>query len=327
LLFGGITILFFITIGVIVYLAITQGTGQFRSGILIPLCGVPLVFIVIIYIAANFTFRRFGQPMADIFLAIDSIADGNLSVRVPEDYPREFGQLARRFNRMVSELERAETQRRNLTADIAHELRTPLHIIQGNLEGIMDGVYDATPEQITNTLDETKLLARLVNDLQTLSLAEAGQLPLHPTRFRLADLMNNLTSSFSASTSALGIDLKTDISDPSKEISADYDRLDQVLSNLISNSIRHTPQGGAITIRADSTSKGTRITLHDTGSGISAEDLPFIFDRFWRRDRSRTERFHSGLGLAIAKQLVHAHGGTITAESGTGKGTTFTIEL
>jgi len=356
-IFGGITILFFLVIGIIVYLAVTQGTGQFRTGILIPMCGVPLLFGVILYAAVRYTFRRFGQPMADIFSTIDSIAEGNLQARVPETYPGEFGQLALRFNRMAAELESADSQRRNLTADIAHELRTPLHIIQGNLEGMLDGVYEPTPEQLDNTLDETKLLARLVNDLQTLSLAEAGQLPLHPTRFRLADLMSDLTSSFSSSASALGIDLKTDIADPAQEITADYDRLNQVLSNIISNSIRHTPPGGAITLRTESIPNGTRvtetskhvnthtgkqadnetrstqhatrITLRDTGEGIPAQDLPFIFDRFWRGDKSRARsaRTHSGLGLAIAKQLIHAHRGTITVESEVGQGTTFTIEL
>jgi signal transduction histidine kinase len=228
---------------------------------------------------------------------------------------------------MVSELERNEQQRRNLTADIAHELRTPLHIIQGNLEGIIDGVYQPTPEHINNTLDETKLLARLVSDLQTLSLAEAGQLPLHPTRFLLADLMDDLTSSFSAQAASLGIDLRTSISDPAKELTADYDRLNQVLSNLISNAIRHTPQAVTISIETESISCGTRIAVRDTGQGIPAEDLPFIFDRFWRGDPSRTERVNSGLGLAIAKQLILAHGGTIEAQSEVGIGTTFVIEM
>ena len=230
--------------------------------------------------------------MTNIFSAIDSVSEGDLSVRVPEHYPRQFGQLAKRFNHMVSELERAEQQRRNLTADIAHELRTPLHIIQGNLEGILDGVYEATPEHINNTLDETKLLARLVNDLQTLSLAEAGQLPLHPTRFLLADLMDDLTSSFSSQAASFGIDLQPRASRPqSRELNADYDRLNQVLSNLISNAIRHTPQGGTISLRRRSHYQtGHSYAVRDTGSGIPAEDLPFIFDRFWRGDKSRTER-------------------------------------
>ena len=324
---GGIMLLFLAAIGIVVYFATTLGNGQFHPSLAILVCGVPIVFFMVSSIIGSFTFRRYGRPMTNIFSAIDSISEGDLSVRVPEHYPREFGQLAKRFNHMVSELERAEQQRRNLTADIAHELRTPLHIIQGNLEGIVDGVYQPTTEHINNTLDETKLLARLVNDLQTLSLAESGQLPLHPTRFLLANLMDDLTSSFSSQAASLGIDLRTSISDPTKELTADYDRLNQVLSNLMSNAIRHTPQAGTISIETVSIPSGVRIAVRDTGSGIPEEDLPFIFDRFWRGDKSRTDRDNSGLGLAIAKQLILAHGGTINVESELGKGTTFVIEM
>ncbi|HEX9386162.1 MAG TPA: ATP-binding protein, partial [Anaerolineales bacterium] len=245
-----------------------------------------------------------------------------------------YRDLFKRFNKMVGELERAEQQRRNLTADIAHELRTPLHIIQGNLEGIIDGVYQPTPEHSNTTLEETRLLARLVNDLQTLSLAESGQLPLHPTRFLLADLINDITSSFSSQAASLGIDLKTSITDQNQELTADYDRLNQVLSNLISNALRHTPSSGTVLIHTESiqiesqpAKFAVRITIQDTGLGIPAEDLPFVFDRFWRGDKSRSERTHSGLGLAIAKQLIRAHGGTIAAQSVVGKGSSFVIEL
>jgi signal transduction histidine kinase len=325
--FGGIALLFLTVIGIVVYFATTLGNGHFHPSLAMLVCGVPIVFFIVTAIIGSFTFRRYGRPMTNIFSAIDSISEGDLSVRVPEHYPRQFGQLARRFNHMIAELERAEQQRRNLTADIAHELRTPLHIIQGNLEGIIDGVYQPTPEHINNTLDETKLLARLVNDLQILSLAEAGQLPLHPTRFLLADLMNDLTSSFSSQTTSLGIDLQSNIADPTKEITADYDRLNQVLSNLISNAIRHTPKDGRISLETESVVGGVRIAVKDTGQGIPAEDIPFIFDRFWRGDKSRTERVNSGLGLAIAKQLILAHHGTIEAQSEVGKGTTFIIEL
>jgi len=326
--FGGISILFLTAIGIVVYFATTLGNGRLNSNMATFVCGVPIVFFIVMSIIGRFTFSRYGRPMTNIFAAIDAISEGDLSVRVPEEhYPRQFGQLAKRFNHMVAELERNEQQRRNLTADIAHELRTPLHIIQGNLEGIIDGVYQPTPEHINNTLDETKLLARLVSDLQTLSLAEAGQLPLHPTRFLIADLMDDLTSSFSSQATSLGIDLRTNITDPAKELTADYDRLNQVLSNLISNAIRHTPKGGTISIETDSIPSGVRIVVRDTGQGIPAEDLPFIFDRFWRGDKSRTERVNSGLGLAIAKQLILAHGGTIDVESEVGKGTTFIIEI
>lgn len=325
--FGGITLLFIIGMGIVVYLVFAQRTEIINSSWLLLLCAVPFLFIFTAFVIGSFTFRRFGRPMDDIFSAIDSISEGDLSVRVPENYPRQLGQLARRFNHMISELERADRQRRNLTADIAHELRTPLHIIQGNLEGIIDGVYQPTPDHINNTLDETRILARLVDDLQTLSLAEAGQLPLHPTRFLLADFLNDLASSFSSQAASVDIDFTTSSSDPFKEITADYDRLNQVLSNLILNSIRHTPQGGMISIVTGSTQGGVRIEVRDTGEGIPEDDIPFIFDRFWRGNKSRTERSHSGLGLAIAKQLILAHGGTITVDSVVGRGTTFIIEL
>ena len=335
--FGGVAFLFLIAIGVIIYFSMTQGMEHFHNGMRPPIpvfiCIIPIAFFIIASVAGNFTFRRYGRPMTQIFSAIDAISEGDLSVRVPEHYPRQFGQLAQRFNHMVGELQRNEQQRRNLTADIAHELRTPLHIIQGNLEGMIDGVYEPSTENINNTLEETKLLARLVNDLQTLSLAEAGQLPLHPTRFLLIDLIEDLTSSFTTQAASLGIALRSNITDRSQEIDADYDRLNQVLSNLISNAIRHTPQDGTIAIETstapfgETSSSGIRIAVKDTGSGIPSEDIPFIFDRFWRGSKSRTERVNSGLGLAIAKQLIHAHHGTIEVQSEIGKGTMFIIEL
>ena len=323
--FFGVISLFIGGIAAILYLIFSEYSGVRNIWLLV--CGAPFAIILLAIITIFTLYSRFGKPLGQIFNAIDSVAEGDLSVRVPDDDSPQFQELIKRFNKMVSELERAEQQRRNLTADIAHELRTPLHIIQGNLEGIIDGVYQPIPEHINNTLDETKLLARLVNDLQTLSLAEAGQLPLHPTRFLLADLMEDLTSSFSAHAASLGISLQTNTRDSSQEIISDYDRLNQVLSNLISNAIRHTPQDGTISLETESTVDGIRIAVKDTGSGISAEDIPFIFDRFWRGDKSRTERVNSGLGLAIAKQLIHAHHGTIEVQSEIGGGTTFIIEL
>ncbi len=293
-------------------------------------CGAPIIFIVLILFILFNLWNRYGKPMEEIFNAIDAVAEGDLSVRVPEKNSDMYSDLSKRFNKMVSDLERSDRQRRNLTADIAHELRTPLHIIQGNLEGMIDGVYEPSSEQINSTLDEVKLLNRLVNDLQTLSLAEAGQLPLHSTRFRLADLIQDIVSSFSAQAEAQRIELRTSMMNPSEELNADYDRLNQVLSNLVMNALRHTPEGGTISIETESIAgveRAVRIRVNDTGAGIASEDLPFIFDRFWRGDKSRSERSHSGLGLAITKQLILAHGGTIDVQSDVGKGTTFTIDL
>lgn len=330
LFFISILLLFIGGTAAFLYLIFSEYTGVKNWWLLF--CGAPIIVVIIAFVILFNLYRRFGKPLERIFNAIDSVAEGNLNVRVPENDSDMYSELIKRFNHMIGELERAEQQRRNLTADIAHELRTPLHIIQGNLEGIIDGVYQPTPEHINNTLEETRLLSRLVNDLQTLSLAETGQLPLHPTRFLLADLTADLTSSFSAQAAAQGIHLTSAIEDPGLEITADYDRLNQVLSNLVSNALHHTPPGGRVTIEAESTvgeKRSVRIQVKDTGTGIASEDIPFIFDRFWRGDKSRSDRVHSGLGLAITKQLIQAHGGEISVQSDglPGKGTTFIIEL
>ena len=329
MIFGGISIFFLTAIGIILYLLFGQTHPEFSPvNLMAAICGVPLAFILLALLMGGLAFRRLGTPFADIMSATDAIARGDLSVRLRENNRGPLGNLARRFNTMVTELERAEQQRRNLTADIAHELRTPLHIIQGNLEGMLDGVYEPKAENITDTLDETRLLARLVDDLQTLSLAEAGQLPLHPTRFLLADLLTDAAAGFDSRAAAQNVDLQLDVPALSLEIEADYDRLIQVLANLLTNALHHTPENGQITLRAESVFEGARISVSDTGAGIPPEDLPYIFDRFWRGDKSRARtEGNSGLGLAITKQLVLAHGGTISAESEVGKGTTFTIEL
>ena len=222
---------------------------------------------------------------------------------------------------------------------MAHELRTPLHVIQGNLEGILDDVYAPTREHIEATLEETRLLTRLVEDLRTLSLAEAGQLPLVREPVDVVELLADVGTSFGGQAEAAGIDLRVepaldpegnvDGDRPDLTITGDVGRLDQVLGNLVANALRYTPAGGTITLCAEPADGRVRITVSDTGEGIPAEDLPFIFDRFWRGDRSRSHSggAGSGLGLAIARELVQAHGGRIDAQSEVGRGTTFTIEL
>ncbi len=344
----------------LLYLAFSEYSGVRNIWLLI--CGAPVLLIVVVLFTIITLYTRYGRPVEQIVRAIDAIAEGDLTVRVPEDNSPQFQRIVKRFNKMTAELERAEQQRRNLTADVAHELRTPLHIIQGNLEGVLDGVYEPTQDHITATLEETRLLARLVEDLQTLSLAEAGQLPLYKMDFPVADLLADVVTSFAGQAAESGIGLEVDAANDGRDLTlhADPDRLDQVLSNLVANALRHTPSGGRVTLRAvlsdgrvgggsrygfryasllnptrpappyrDHPSEAVILSVEDTGEGIPPEDLPYIFDRFWRGDKSRTRGAGagSGLGLAIARQLVEAHGGRIWAESEEGRGTRFHIEL
>jgi signal transduction histidine kinase len=264
--------------------------------------------------------------------AADAVAAGDLTVRVPVYGRRSrFSQLSHSFNRMIEELQRADEQRRNLTADVAHELRTPLHIIQGNLEGVLDGVYEPTLAHIEATLEETRTLARLVDDLHTLSQAEAGQLSLHLEKVSVPDLLADVQVSFSGQAEAKGVALAVDLAgDPDNLVLVgDAGRLDQVLSNLVANALRHTGENGRISLSAARQANNIHITVADTGEGIPADALPYVFNRFWRGDaaRSHTAGAGAGLGLAIAKQLVEAHQGTIAVASTPGEGTQFRISL
>lgn len=293
-------------------------------------CGLALTFPLLALAIMLRVFRTYALPLADMMAAADQIADGDLTVRLELRGGREFQQLTNSFNRMTAELERTDQQRRTLTADIAHELRTPLHIIQGNLEGILDGIYEPTTEQIEATLDETRLLARLVEDLRLLSLAEAGKLLLESSSVDVADLLMDVATSFSGQAETTGVLLKVTAIEPQPlTVLGDPGRLDQVLSNLVSNALRHTPAGGTVTMSAAAVADQVVITVADTGLGIAADDLPFVFDRFWKGDRARTHMpgAGSGLGLAIARQLVEAHRGEITVTSELSRGTIFTIAL
>lgn len=297
-------------------------------------CGMAIALSLLALFLANRAFRGIATPLSEVMDAADKVAEGDLSVRVAEGRSGPFGQLATSFNHMTAELETADTQRRQLTADVAHELRTPLHIIQGNLEGVLDGVYEPTPDHIESTLEETHLLARLVEDLRTISLAESGQLPLRREPVDVADLLADAATSFSGQAEAKGIELTTAVNQPTGPsnphpliILGDGDRMDQVLGNLLVNALRHTPKGGCITLTA--VSHDTHIAIHvaDTGEGIAPEDLPHIFNRFWRGDRARshTAGVGGGLGLAIVRQLVLAMGGQIEVQSTRGEGTTFEL--
>ncbi len=307
-------------------------------------CSLSLALPLLAVAIARSVFRGVATPIADVMTAAEAVGQGDLSVQVPLPIhgPEDFRKLVDSFNNMIAELARLDEQRRNLTADVAHELRTPLHIIQGNLEGILDGVYQPTPEQITVLLDEIRLLTRLVQDLQTLSLADAGQLTLNFEPVEIPELLNDITTSFSGQIDVEKIDMQVQIleetsaagkytnsNDRSLIINADPSRLDQIITNLVANALRYTNEGGSIILRACQSSNGVIIQVADSGVGISDQDLPFIFDRFWKGDQSRirSKGAGSGLGLAISRKLVEAHGGHITVESKLGFGTTFTFDI
>ncbi len=274
------------------------------------------------------TFRRLLVPLSDLVQAADAVASGDLSVRVDEAGSGGLGRLAHAFNRMTAELELADRRRRNLTADVAHELRTPLHIIQGNLEGVLDGVYEPTPAHIEATLAETRLLGRLIEDLRVLSLAEAGELPLSAEPVDVADLLADVQTSFSGQAEAAGIDLRVELPAERLVVQGDAGRLDQVFSNLVANALRYTAAGGEVVLAAQALPGAVEIAVRDTGQGIPEKDLPYVFDRFWRGDAARSRGTGgSGLGLAIARQLVRAHKGTIDVKSTVGEGTCFTVRL
>ncbi|MCP4358641.1 MAG: HAMP domain-containing histidine kinase [Chloroflexi bacterium] len=333
-MFGTMMVLLLGGIGGLIFLAVralerTEGTAVlfWLAG-----CGLVLALPILAMGIARRAFLGIASPLSDVMNAADKVAAGDLTTRVPERRRRnQFARLARSFNNMTAELQRADEQRRNLTADVAHELRTPLHIIQGNLEGVLDGVYEPTPEHIEATLEETHLLARLVNDLHTLAQAEAGQLTLRREPVDLTELLADAQTSFSGMAEAKEINLTVDFEGKPADLTIEGDagRLDQVVSNLLSNALRHTAAHGRIHLHAQRHNNKVTLQVSDNGEGIPAEDLPYIFDRFWRGDRARThsEGIGGGLGLAIVKQLVEAHDGRITVQSELDQETTFTLSF
>ncbi len=293
--------------------------GHEHRGPFIPI-GIVLVVLAIIVIAR--AGRGFASPVADVMEAADRVAAGDYETRVQERGPREVQRLGRAFNEMAERLGTNETRRRQLLADVTHELRTPLSVIQANLEALIDGLYPIDDAHLRPVLDETKVMARLLDDLQTLSTAEAGVLTLHREPTDPRQLIDTAVHAFTAQAEEAGVRLETRGGDSLPEIDVDRLRIGEVLSNLLSNALRHTPAGGEIVVEARSTEDRVEFSISDTGTGITQEHLPHVFDRFSRAPDSPG----AGLGLTIAKTLVEAHGGRIRAESGPA-GTTFVFSL
>jgi two-component system OmpR family sensor kinase/two-component system sensor histidine kinase BaeS len=294
-------------------------TEEFLSSVNRSIVTAAIIAGVIALALGAILFFQVTSPLRGLKQAANAIARGDLSQRVAIRSKDEFGELGQSFNSMAESLGEAETLRKRMIADTAHELRTPLAVIQANLEGMIDGVLPQDADQLTALYDQTRQLNRLVGDLRLLSLAESGELQLERQPTDPETLIRRAVDSFQAQTSQQGITLEVDIQPGLPPVSVDAGRITQVLHNLLGNALRYTPAGKSICIQAEALNnadKGVRISVIDPGPGIQPEDIPHVFDRFYRADKSRSRASGgSGLGLAIVKQLVEAHGGKVGVES------------
>ncbi len=275
--------------------------------------------------------RQLTRPLRRLTAAARGVAAGDFSQRVPVTRSDELGDLARDFNQMAGALETSEATRRQMLADTAHDLRTPISIMRSHLEAMLDGVFAPTPENLAVVHEETLLLSRLVEDVRTLSMAEAGQLPLALQKVDLAEQVQSAAAAFTPLAEADGITLRVAFS-AAPTVTADPARLQQVLANLLANALRYAPQGSSdqpeVQIELSTGDGRARISVTDNGPGLQPDQQVHVFDRFWRSDAARSRgEGGSGLGLAIARGIVEAHGGTIELSSTPGAGTTFTVSL
>jgi signal transduction histidine kinase len=289
-----------------------------------------LITVLLAAVVSYVLSQRMTTPIRHVTRGAHEMAAGNLAHRVAVSSRDEIGELAESFNRMAASLEDAETIRRNMIADVAHELRTPLASIRGYLEAIQDGVIAPTKENLASIHEDTVLLARLVDDLRDLSQAEAGRLNLHRAPADVGGIVKKQLIAAQPLVAKKGITIGSSIPDVLQEVIIDKDRTGQVLRNLLSNAIAFSPEGGSIDVVVEKKPGFLEISVSDTGPGIAPQDLPFVFERFYRADKSRARASGgAGLGLTIAKYLVEAQGGKIWAESEAGRGAklVFTIPL
>ena len=275
-----------------------------------------------------FVASRLLAPLRELNVAIEGMRDGKLHQRIKVRSRDEIGKLGETFNQMSDELARGQEMRRQMTSDIAHDLRTPITVIAGYLEALRDGTFTPTEARFTAMYNETQALQFLVTDLNTLSKADNGSLRMNLEDVAPSNLVMRVQQAFQPQTTSKHIVLTSIVEETLPLVPMDIERMAQVLGNLVSNALRYTPKDGTIHLSATREQNHLRLKVCDTGSGIASDKLPFIFERFFRADESRSQIGHeSGLGLAIARSLVEAHGGSIKAESQVGKGTTFTIDL
>jgi signal transduction histidine kinase len=286
-----------------------------------PLSAMLVLWVAFVRLA--FAARRFMSPLNDVMEAADRVAAGDYAVRVDASGPAPMRALVRSFNTMAERLQDSDRVRRNIMTDIAHELRTPVAVLQGRLEGIIDGVYRPDERQLAELLEETRVLSTLIEDVRTLSLSDAGALRLNKESIDAAALARDVVRSMQPEAGRASVSLGVTPAADGGAVSADPVRLREVLTNLLSNALRHTPVGHAVNVSIVDRLNEVAITVADAGEGMSPEQLAHMFDRFYKGPTSRG----SGLGLAIAKSIVTAHGGTIEASSQLEAGTTITFTL
>lgn len=295
-----------------------------NQALLLATAGALIVALVIGFILA----RTLTKPLRALTDAAQNIARGQLDQQVEVTSEDEIGELGAAFNAMSREVARVNQQRRQMTADIAHDLRTPLTVISGYVESMRDGVLAPTTERLDMIYSEIGRLQNLVNDLRMLSQADAGELTLNPQQLSVKGLLERTAELFQHHAGGQAVELRVEVEENLPELRLDEARMQQVMDNLVSNALRYTPEGGTITLGARKMGDSVELSVADTGSGIPPEDLPLIFGRFQRGDKSRhTEGSESGLGLAIVKALVEAHHGRVSAESQLGKGTTIRMRF
>jgi len=292
------------------------------AGALVVIAGAMLGALATAALIVAGGVRLLGRPLAAVMDAAARVADGDYSVRVSDHGAPPLRALARAFNTMTGRLADHDRLRRELMADVAHELRTPLTVVQGRLEGLLDGVYPRDDRQLDELLEETRILSRLIDDLRTLALSEAGTLTLQKEPADLRAVAADAVRAADAEASARGIAIALDAPAGLPMLEVDPVRIREVIGNLLTNAIRHTG-GGSITVGVHQQPEAIVIDVRDTGEGMTAEDLAHAFDRFHKGTASRG----SGLGLTIARNLVVAHGGAITLASEPGRGTTATVTL
>jgi signal transduction histidine kinase len=300
----------------------SQFVSSVNRSLLIAIAVAGLVGLLLTWFLSQSILR----PVDELTAAAKAMEKGDLSQRVTVRSKGELGELANAFNAMAEGLKRLEQLRRNMVTDVAHELRTPLSNVRGYLEALRDGVVEPTPEMIASIHEEAMLLNRLVDDLQELAMAEAGQLKLVRQPVSIQEVIEKAVLSVKPQANEKDVDLEVCLPDDLPRVEADAERMGQVLRNLLNNAVTNTPSGGQIRIQARAVDSQVEVSVQDNGLGISAEHLPFVFERFYRADQSRARSTGgAGLGLAIVKQLVEAQGGQVEIDSKVDVGTTVTF--